>query len=416
MNKPTLVEIVTIGDEILYGQITDTNSQWMGTELNKIGLKVLRKTSIGDTKEEILGILKEASSRADVVLITGGLGPTKDDITKTTIAEYFNVGMTFREEVLANLAELFKNRNRKMTDLNRMQADVPSNGKVLMNDVGTAPGMWFEEDDTIFVSMPGVPREMKFLMSNHVLPQLQAKFDTPHIVHKMLRTMGIPESLLAQTIEDWENNLPEFIKLAYLPRFGQVRLRLTAVGEDKSILETSIAEQVEKLKPLIGEKLYAEEDVEIEYMIMEKMIEKGLSLATAESCTGGFVAQRITKMSGCSTFYNGGIVSYSNEVKMSQLGVKEETLKKYGAVSEQTALEMAANVKAKYGADYGIATTGIAGPGGGTEEKPVGTVWIGISTPTETKAKLLQLTKQREVNITATSNNILQWLYDEVNN
>ncbi|MBB3700258.1 competence/damage-inducible protein A [Flammeovirga yaeyamensis] len=415
MNKPTSVEIVTIGDEILYGQITDTNSQWMGTELNKIGLKVIRKTSIGDTKEEILGILKEASDRADVVLITGGLGPTKDDITKKTIAEYFGVGMTFRDEVLANLEELFKNRNRKMTDLNRLQAEVPANGKVLMNDVGTAPGMWFEEDDTVFVSMPGVPREMKFLMSTHVLPQLQKKFDTPHIVHKMLRTMGIPESFLAQTIEEWENNLPEFIKLAYLPRFGQVRLRLTAIGDDKALLHSAIAEEVEKLKPLLGEKLYAEEDVEIEYMIMEKMIEKGLSLATAESCTGGFVAHRITKMAGCSTFYNGGIVSYSNEIKMSQLGVNEETLSNHGAVSEQTAIEMAQNVKAKYGADFGISTTGIAGPGGGTPDKPVGTVWIGISTPTETKAKLLQLTKQREVNITATSNNILQWLYDEIN-
>ncbi|ANQ47789.1 competence/damage-inducible protein A [Flammeovirga sp. MY04] len=415
MNKPTSVEIVTIGDEILYGQITDTNSQWMGTELNKIGLKVIRKTSIGDTKEEILGILKEASDRADVVLITGGLGPTKDDITKKTIGEYFGVGMTFRDEVLANLEELFKNRNRKMTDLNRLQAEVPANGKVLMNDVGTAPGMWFEEDDTVFVSMPGVPREMKFLMSTHVLPQLQKKFDTPHIVHKMLRTMGIPESFLAQTIEEWENNLPEFIKLAYLPRFGQVRLRLTAIGDDKALLHSAIAEEVEKLKPLLGEKLYAEEDVEIEYMIMEKMIEKGFSLATAESCTGGFVAHRITKMAGCSTFYNGGIVSYSNEIKMSQLGVNEETLSNHGAVSEQTAIEMAQNVKAKYGADFGISTTGIAGPGGGTPDKPVGTVWIGISTPTETKAKLLQLTKQREVNITATSNNILQWLYDEIN-
>ncbi|NLR90806.1 competence/damage-inducible protein A [Flammeovirga agarivorans] len=414
MNTHTYVEIITIGDEILYGQITDTNSQWMGTELNKIGFKVIRKTSIGDTREEILNILDEAQKRADVILITGGLGPTKDDITKKTIADYFGVDMTFHQEVYDNIAELFRNRNRELTELNRLQAEVPSNGKVLMNEVGTAPGMWFDSGNKTFVSMPGVPREMKFLMTNHVLPQLQKKYETPHIVHKMLRTMGIPESVLAQTIEDWENNLPEFIKLAYLPRFGQVRLRLTAVGEDKTELDYAINEQVELLKPLLGDKLFAEEDVEIEKVIMDKMITKGLKLATAESCTGGLLAHRITKMAGCSAFYNGGIVSYSNDVKHSQLGVLKETLESYGAVSEQTALQMAENVKEKYNSDFGIATTGIAGPDGGTEEKPVGTVWIAISTPTETKAKLLQLTKQREVNITATTNNVLQWLNDHL--
>ncbi|MBB6459660.1 competence/damage-inducible protein A [Flammeovirga kamogawensis] len=414
MKKHTYVEIVTIGDEILYGQITDTNSQWIGQELNKLGFKVIRKTSIGDTKEEILTILDEAQKRADIILITGGLGPTKDDITKKTIAEYFNVGMTFRQEVFDNIAELFKTRNRALTDLNRLQAEVPENGEVIMNPVGTAPGMWFEQGNKTFVSMPGVPYEMKRLMSDSILEKLQKKYDTPFIVHKMLRTMGIPESLLADQIEEWENALPEFIGLAYLPRFGQVRLRLTAVGDNKEILDNAIDEQIEKLRPLLGDNLFAEEDVEIEQMIMNKMIEKELTLATAESCTGGAVAKRITTLSGCSAFYNGGIVSYSNEIKMTQLDVKGETLLEHGAVSEETALQMANNVRVKYNADFGIATTGIAGPGGGTKEKPVGTVWIALSTAEKTEAQLLQLTKTREVNISATGNKILKWLYDEI--
>ncbi|NME67504.1 competence/damage-inducible protein A [Flammeovirga aprica] len=414
MKTHTYVEIVTIGDEILYGQITDTNSQWMGTELNKKGFKVIRKTSIGDTKEEILTILEEAQSRADVVLITGGLGPTKDDITKNTIAEYFGVEMTFHQEVYDNIAELFKARNRELTVLNRMQADIPSNGKVLMNKVGTAPGMWFENGEKTIVSMPGVPHEMKYLMENHVLNQLQEKYHTPFIVHKMMRTMGIPESKLAEMIEDWEENLPEELSLAYLPRMGQVRLRITGVSYDETDLKDKIEKEVVKLRELLGENLYAEEDIDIELVVSDLLKEKGLSLATAESCTGGNIAKTITGIPGASAYYNGGIVSYSNEVKESQLGVTSESLKNFGAVSEQVALQMANNVREKYNSDYGVATTGIAGPSGGTKDKPVGTIWIALSTAEKTEAKLLKLYNNRKLNVTVTTNSVFKWLLEEL--
>lgn len=416
MKSHTYVEIVTIGDEILYGQITDTNSQWIGTELNKKGFKVIRKTSIGDTKEEILNILDEAQSRADVILITGGLGPTKDDITKKTIADYFDVNMTFRQEVYDNIADLFSGRGRELTELNRQQADIPSNGKVLMNKVGTAPGMWFENGDKTIVSMPGVPHEMKYLMENHVLPHLQNKYDTPFIVHKMLRTMGIPESQLVVLIEKWEDALPEELSLAYLPRLGQVRLRITAIGYEKASLKEKIKSSVSSLREILKENLYAEEDIEIENVLAELLESKGLKLATAESCTGGNIAKTITSIAGCSSFYTGGIVSYSNKIKEEQLGVTAKSLKEFGAVSEEVALQMANNVRQKYNADYGIATTGIAGPTGGTKEKPVGTVWIALSTPDRTEARLLNLYNNRILNINVTTNTILKWLLEVISN
>lgn len=414
MKTHTYVEIVTIGDEILYGQITDTNSQWMGAELNKKGFKVLRKTSISDSKEEILNMIDEAQSRADIVLITGGLGPTKDDITKSTLAEYFNVEMTFRQEVYENIAELFKSRNRELTELNRQQADIPSNGEVLMNKVGTAPGMWFDKGNKTIVSMRGVPHEMKYLMENHVLNKLQEKYETPYIIHKMLRTMGIPESKLAEMIEDWEDSLPEELSLAYLPRLGQVRLRITAVGFDKEILNNKITEKVIQLRKLLGDNLYAEDDVNIENVLAEILIKKGLTLATAESCTGGNIAKTITTIPGCSAFYMGGIISYSNIVKEEQLEVSKESLSQFGAVSKEVALQMAENVRKKYKADYGIATTGIAGPSGGTKEKPVGTIWIALSTPINTEARLLNLYNNRNLNVNVTTNTILKWLSEVI--
>ncbi|MEH0157658.1 competence/damage-inducible protein A [Limibacter armeniacum] len=407
-------EIITIGDEILYGQITDTNSQWIGQELGKAGFRIIRKTSIGDTREEILTALKEAEQRADVILTTGGLGPTKDDITKYTFAEYFGTEMTFREEVFENIDRLFKIRGRQLTELNRQQAYVPSNGKVVMNEVGTAPGMWFPKGKKVFVSMPGVPHEMKKMMTDSIIPSLRESFNTPFIYHKMVRTIGIPESSLSQMLEDWELALPEHIKLAYLPRLGQVRLRLTATGPDLDMLKYEVEKQLEQIRPMLGDKMYSEDDLEIEELIAGLLTSRGQKLATAESCTGGLVADRITNLAGASAFFQGGIVAYSNEVKESQLGVNATTLQAHGAVSEETAKEMAENVRLKYGADFGISTTGIAGPTGGTPEKPVGTIWIAYSDKDKTEAKLLQLSSDRLLNINATANAVLKLLWENI--
>ncbi|WP_020531351.1 competence/damage-inducible protein A [Flexithrix dorotheae] len=408
--KLVLAEIITIGDEILYGQITDTNSQWISAELDKAGIKTIRKVSIGDQKSEILSAIEEAQTRADIILITGGLGPTKDDITKKTFAEYFGVEMFQDKSVLENIEGLFKARGREINELNQQQAFVPKNARVIMNLVGTAPGMWFEQNGKVMVSMPGVPSEMKKMMSEQIIPSLQEKFETPFILHKMIKTIGIGESKLAPMIEHWEDNLPDHIKLAYLPRMGQVRLRLTAFGTDKQKLDIEIGEQIKKVVPIIGKYIYGFDEEEVEHTIGRLLLQKKQTLATAESCTGGLLADKITDIPGCSAYFKGGIVAYSNEVKMSQLGVLEETLKAHGAVSEQTAMEMAKNVREKYNADYGISTTGIAGPDGGVPGKPVGTIYIGYSDQKETFAKLLNLTQDRHININFTYNAILNLL------
>ncbi|GAB4327337.1 MAG: competence/damage-inducible protein A [Flammeovirgaceae bacterium] len=409
MNQ-VFAEVLTIGDEILYGQITDTNSQWIGEELSKIGVNIIRKTSVGDDKVQILKALQEAESRASIILTTGGLGPTKDDITKNTFAEYFGVGMTMRNEVLENIKELFRQRGRELTQLNEMQALVPENAEVIMNLVGTAPGMWFMKNGKVFVSMPGVPHEMKKMMTDTILPKIQKTFKTPHIYHKSVKTIGIAESKLAKTIEAWEDALPSHIKLAYLPRLGQVRLRLTCIGENLNALQAEAEELVQKLKPLIGEYIFAYEDEEIEVTIGKLLKDRKETLAVAESCTGGMVSNLITNVAGCSTYFVGGIVAYSNDVKISQLGVKKETLDTYGAVSEQTAMEMAEGIRKRLKTTYGIATTGIAGPDGGTPTKPVGTIWIGFSSEKETVAKQLNLTKDRLINIQLTYSAVMNLL------
>lgn len=402
--KSVLAEIITIGDEILYGQIVDTNSQWLSAELDKAGIRTNRKISISDREEEILAALAESASRADIIITTGGLGPTKDDITKHTFAKYFGVELTYREEVTENIARLLKSRGREMNDLNETQGYVPENGEVIMNKIGTAPGMWFEKDGKVYVSMPGVPHEMKKMMSEVAIPRMQEVFHTPSIYHKMVKTIAVAEAKLAKILEEWEANLPEQIKLAYLPRMGQVRLRLTAVGMDLAELKTLVAQEVEKLQPLIGKYIYAYDGEEVEHTIGKLLKERGKKMASAESCTGGLIANKITDIAGCSEYFEGGIVAYSNEVKEQQLGVKAETLKAHGAVSEQTAKEMAENVRLKYGADYGIATTGIAGPGGATPDKPVGTIWIAYSDEHETVAKHYQLTDNRMLNVNFTYN------------
>ncbi|MGA0558665.1 competence/damage-inducible protein A [Larkinella sp. VNQ87] len=415
--KPILAEIITIGDEILFGQITDTNTQWIGAELTKIGIRTVRKSSVGDQREAILTILQEATQRADLVILTGGLGPTKDDITKVTLCEFFNTSLRRNPDALAFVTGFFERRGRPITEINARQADLPLNATYVPNDWGTAPGMWFYENDTVYVSLPGVPFEMKNLMQYRIIPMVQKHFETPVIVHKMIKTVGIGESFLAETIADWENSLPNHIKLAYLPNFGQVRLRLTGTGTDSVRLRQEIEEQVDAVMPLIQPYVFGYDDDELETVVAKLLSGKSWMLATAESCTGGFVASQLTKYAGSSKYYVGGVVSYSNTVKVSQLGVRPETLAQFGAVSEQTVREMAEGVRKALGAHVGISTSGIAGPDGGTPEKPVGTIWIACSTEKQTVARLLKLGPYREQNIQQTSvyvlNLLRQTLLDE---
>ncbi len=404
--KKILAELLTIGDEILYGQIVDTNSQWMSVELDKVGIKVIRKTTVGDQEDEILTAFAEAEKRADIILITGGLGPTSDDLTKPLLAKYFNCELKIHEEALAEITAFFKSRGREMIELNRQQAALPSCCTKITNPIGTAPGMWFEKkaclpdgQGKVFMSMPGVPHEMKKMMTEQVIPKLKEIFHTPSIYHKVIRTIGIGESFLADKISTWEKALPEHIKLAYLPSLGEVKLRLTGFSEPSKDLEAEINEWAEKLKPLAGDYIYGYGDEPIEVAIGKMLRERKLTLSLAESCTGGYLSHLITSVPGCSDYFLGSMVPYAYEIKMRQLGVKPEVLQKYGAVSEATIIEMANIVRAKFNTDIGVATSGIAGPGGATPEKPVGTVWIAYSDKYQTVTKKLQISQDRMINI-----------------
>ncbi|MDP1817412.1 MAG: competence/damage-inducible protein A [Leadbetterella sp.] len=408
--KIIYAEVITIGDEILYGQITDTNSKWISEELDKIGIKTIRKSSVGDQKQQILNILDESLQRADIVLITGGLGPTKDDITKKTLAEYFNDELVINPHAEAFIRGFFEKRGRPFTELNRQQAAIPSKCTYLHNATGTAPGMLFEHNGKVIVSMPGVPLEMKYLISNEVIPRIKSKFELPEIVHKIIRTIGLGESFLAERIENWEDSLPEHIKLAYLPSFGEVKLRLTGMGENRSKVEEQIQFEVNKLIPLIEEHIFSFENEEIEKSVGKILNESGTSLSVAESCTGGYLSHLLTSIPGSSAYFMGGVVSYSNEAKMDVLKVKQETLTKFGAVSEQTVIEMAEGVRKVMKTTYGIATSGIAGPDGGTDEKPVGTVWLAVTDGKQTLTKKLSLGKIRIVNIEYSAKAALNFL------
>ena len=407
-------EIVTIGDEILYGQITDTNSQWLSEQLDLLGIKVKRKISVGDEMQELLQILRESESRVDIILLTGGLGPTSDDITKPALCQYFGCGLKTDEKVLDHITGFFVRRNRPMLEANKKQAEIPTISEALFNRLGTAPGIWIERKGKIFISLPGVPYEMKEILTTGALPRLKTFFQTPIIYHKMVRTVGIPESFLAETIKDWECQLPSHIKLAYLPSPAGVKLRLTAKGNLKSELEAETAHQIDLLQQLIGPYIYGYDGLELEQAIGHLLKEKGRTLATAESCTGGAVAALVTSVSGSSAYFLGSVVAYSNEVKEKLLGVKFSTLEKYGAVSEQTVIEMAEGVRHSLGSDIGIATTGVAGPTGGTSEKPVGTVWIAYSDATKTIAKKLPLTSERSLNIKLTVTQVLNLLRENL--
>lgn len=403
-------EIITIGDEILYGQITDTNTQWISAELDKIGIRTVRKSSVGDTEEAILQIFNEASQRADLVIVTGGLGPTKDDITKKTFCKYFGSSLEVHPQALIDLTAFFKKRGREVTGLNKGQAEIPTNATYIENTMGTAPGMWFEHDGVIYISMPGVPYEMKGLMTLTLLPKIQAYFKTPVIFHKVIRTVGIGESLLAEMIDEWEDALPSHIKLAYLPSMGSVKLRLTAFGENLDTLEKEVETEFQKVLPSIQEFVYGFGNDELEEVVGRLLKEKGLTVSVAESCTGGYLGHQFTKVAGSSAYFMGGILSYSNEVKINQLGVKAETLTAFGAVSEETVIEMSENIRKLCNTSFGLATSGIAGPDGGTAEKPVGTIWIAIASEHQTITKKLQLGGFREQNIHLTAINILNLL------
>ena len=403
-------ELITIGDEILIGQIVDTNSAWMGQKLNLHGIEVYQVTSVHDNHDHILKAFQEAESRVDLVLITGGLGPTKDDITKKCLCEYFGTELVFYPEVFEHVRSLLSSRNVVINQLNRDQALLPANCTVLHNSAGTASGMWFERNNTIFISMPGVPFEMEAIMTEEVFPRLVQLGITQSIVHKTVLTIGLPESMLAEKIEKWESALPEFIKLAYLPSPLMVRLRLSAYGSDKTLLESEIANQVRELLTIIPENIFGYDHDNLAMVIGRTLVESSQTLAVAESCTGGNIAHFVTSNPGSSAYFKGGVVAYSNEIKNRLLNVPMETINEFGAVSQEVAEAMAQGARKILQADYSVATTGIAGPDGGTEEKPVGTVWIAVAGPSGVKSKMYMFKHNRERNIIRTSQTALNML------
>lgn len=405
-----LAEIITIGDELLIGQVIDTNSAWMGQKLNSIGVKVKQITSVSDDAEHIIAALTEARKRADLIFITGGLGPTKDDITKITLCRYFNTSLRFDEKSFEVITEIFKARGRGVTDTNRKQAEVPSNCEVLLNKWGTAPGMWFDDEGKVFVSMPGVPYEMKGIMENEVLPRLIDKFKLPPIQHRTILTQGIGESNLSDLISSWEDKLPPYMKLAYLPSPGMVRLRISANGTNESALRSEMESEVKKLISIAGEYIYGFEEEKLESIIGELLRQQGKTLSTAESCTGGYIAHKITTIPGSSDYYIGSVIAYANRIKEKFLDVDPNIFEVHGAVSEQAVKAMAAHVKEKFGTDYSIACSGIAGPGGGTEEKPVGTVWLALATPEQVITRKFLLGRVRERVIMEASQHALNLL------
>ena len=409
-------EIITIGDEILIGQIVDTNSQWIGQQLNKIGVSVYQITSIQDDKQHILNAFKEAQERVDIVIITGGLGPTKDDITKKTIASFFNDDkITEYPEVIAHIKGLFKKMNHPFRKIQRTQAQLPSKATYLQNDFGTAPGMWFYENETVFVSLPGVPYEMKGLITNQVLPRIQKQFKLPFIIHKTIMTYGVGESTIAERIEDFENNLPAHIKLAYLPSFGRVRLRLSAKGEHKEILEKELDKEVKALFKLIPEIITGlDDDRSLEKRVGELLIKSNTTISTAESLTGGKIAATLVSVAGSSEYYKGSLVAYSADAKINLLDVCPKTIKKHTVVSKQVALEMAKGVKEKLQTNYAIAVTGNAGPTKDDTDKSVGAVFIAFVSDTKEIVQEFNFGQPREKVIHRTVSKSLEILQKEI--
>lgn len=393
------VHIITIGDEILIGQIVDTNSAWMGQQLNRIGAAVTGITTVGDGAMEIRTALERAAAEADVVLITGGLGPTKDDITKKVIAEFFEVELAFHEATFKRLEGFFKQIGRTPTAAHRTQCMLPTNAEVLINKMGTAPGMWFEYNGSVIVSMPGVPYEMKYLMSKEVIPRLQDKFPVQAIFHHTWMTAGEGESRIAERLETIEDNLPAHIKLAYLPNLGYVRVRLSGTAMDADALKQEVMEQAERIRECLGDLIYGHNDESLEENLGNLLRGHKLTLSTAESCTGGYVAHLITSIAGSSDYFTGSVVAYANEVKQQLLGVEPKTLLEHGAVSEATVREMVSGTLQLMKTDLAVSISGIAGPGGGTPEKPVGTIWMAVGNTDQTEVFKLKAGKDRLKNI-----------------
>ena len=410
-------EIITIGDEILIGQIVDTNSAFIAKELNKIGVSVYQITSVQDEREHILKALADAKSRAQLVIITGGLGPTKDDITKHTLCEFFDDTLVRDADVLAHIEHLFEKyiTTTVISEINREQALIPSKSEALHNAYGTAPGMWIRNGETVFVALPGVPFEMKNLIKNIVIPKVITTFERPHILHKTLVTYGMGESTIAAKIENWETNLPSFIKLAYLPNLGKVRLRLTAKGQDKKLLADAVEEEFKKLPKLIGDIIYGFEDEEtIEEVVAKLFTHKQMSLATAESCTGGKIAAHITALAGASAYFKGGIVSYATETKIELLKVDKSLIEKHSVVSKEVAEAMAVNVRTLLKTDFAVATTGNAGPTKGDSDMDVGTVFIAIASPNGVFAEKFMMGNHRERIVQKSVNKAFELLQKEI--
>ncbi|MCU0395301.1 MAG: competence/damage-inducible protein A [Chitinophagaceae bacterium] len=396
--------LITIGDELLIGQVIDTNSAWMAQALNEAGILVRQRISVGDMAPDIVHALEEGAAGSQVVLITGGLGPTADDITKPVLCEYFGGKLVVDAGALNNVKEIFARLNRPLIERNLKQAEVPDVCTVIQNSRGTAPGMWFEKDGVVFVSMPGVPHEMKGMMTHHVLPALQERFALPAIVHRTLLTAGVGESFLADMIQDWEQALPAHLKLAYLPNYGMVRLRISAVGQNKPALEEEVELQFRQLQQLVANYLVTNKDEPMEKVVGRMLLERKATMSTAESCTGGYIAHIITSHAGSSEYFLGSVVSYDNRVKEGLLGVDAGTLATHGAVSEAVVQQMVQGVLAATGTDYAVAVSGIMGPGGGSNEKPVGTVWMaaGSRNKTITQHMHFRFDRRRNTELTAT--------------
>lgn len=398
--------IITIGDELLIGQTIDTNSAFIAQELNKIGIWVKRRIAVGDNERDIRQALNEESKNADIIILTGGLGPTADDITKPLLCKYFGGKLVRNEQVLLHVQYLFEKvymRKGPMLERNLQQADVPDNCTVLMNERGTAPGMWFEKNGKVYVSLPGVPHEMKGLMQKEVLCRLLKQFQTSVILHQTLLVFGIGESILAETIKDWEAALPSYMKLAYLPHYGTLRLRLTATGNNKNRLEQELEKQTISLKELVKQWLVIDEDLTMQQVVAELLKERKQTVGTAESCTGGYIAHLLTIDPGASSNYKGTVVSYDNQVKKDILGVSQQMLDTVGAVSEEVVIQMVKGVLQNLKTDYAIATSGIMGPDGGSEKKPVGMVWVAVGNSEKIETKEFHFRFDRVRNIEQTS-------------
>jgi nicotinamide-nucleotide amidase len=403
--------IITIGDELLIGQVIDTNSAYIAQSLNSIGVGVKNRIAVGDTKDAIINALESAAAHSQVIIMTGGLGPTADDITKPLLNEYFGGQMTIHQPTLDHITDLFVNKHKRpMIERNRKQAEVPDVCEVLFNETGTAPGMLFKKDGVYYFSLPGVPHEMRWLTDKHVIPTIQSNFSTSPILHKTLLTAGIGESFLAEMITDFENALPSHIKLAYLPNFGMVRLRLTATGVEANLLKTSIEEQFAKLKLAVAEYLVTDKDDNMEVVVGQLLKERNQTVATAESCTGGYIGHLLSKHGGSSQFYTGGIISYDNRIKTEFLDVPEHILQTVGAVSQEAVEQMAKSVREKMNTDYAVSVSGIMGPSGQTDEKPLGMVWIGVANKEKVVSKVFYLRFDRLRNIEVTANQAINLL------